>query len=201
MKIKAIVFGSDGISEHVIDKLHYRCHHNFKANFLSFGEPLLFKISNERRRKNRSVELRVSQQMKAMFIYEDSIFSKILEAIPKLTLKKKYTSARELAWLLQNIDPVNYGKRKEVNLYEVKFKGFLCHLAMGFYTSPNNAPPNFTYTSMMLWDRYKPIFIHINDLGKFVNYLLDHSYFYLETKTTKGNKMVEMKIKWRDNRY
>ena len=72
---------------------------------------------------------------------------------------------------------------------------------MGYYAESNSAPHNFAYTSMMLWDRYRPIWIHVNDLGRFVNYLLDHSYFSLEKKTAKGKPLFELKVKWRDNRY
>lgn len=201
MKIKAIIFGTEGISERTVDKVHYRCHHNFKSNFLSFEEPVLFEVNSNRRGRNRVVKINVSKHMKDMFMYEDSIFTKILEAIPNLPLRKKYVQAREVAQLLQNVDPLNYGRDNGVNIYEVKFEGFLCHLAMGFYTRGNTAPHNFAYTSMMLWDRYKPIWIHVNDLGRFVNYLLDNSYFSLEKRLIDGKSMVELKVRLRGKKY
>lgn len=91
---------------------------------MSFEEPVLFELSNERMRKYLVAKLSVSKRMMDMFIYEDSIFSTILEAIPKLPLKRKCVTAREVAKLLQQIDPVDYGNYNEVNPYEVKMKSF-----------------------------------------------------------------------------
>lgn len=195
------MFDANGLNELTCNTVPQNCRHYFKKNFLSFSEPILFNVEGKGKRKNRTVKLFVSRWLEEMFVYEDDNFYKILEAIPKMKFDKTWIPILDFIKYVAELDPVGYNSEDRSRIYEVRMKGFLCQLAMGFYTHENERPERFVYKSIMLWDRLEPVAIHVYELGGFVKYLMDNTYISLKKVIRKGKKYLELQVRITFKKY